>query len=116
MIKKEKIKYVNGGRVKSIEKSMLTDDIVESLAETFSAMGDPTRVKIIYVLAKEELCVGDIAMFLNISSSAVSHQLRLLRNLRLVKHRHTGKIAYYTLDDIHIEKLFAEGLKHIKGI
>ena len=88
--------------------------MIEALAETFSAMGDPTRVRIIHILTKQEMCVGDIARMLEITSSAVSHQLRLLRNLRLVKHRHMGKIAYYTLDDDHIEKLFTEGIKHIR--
>ncbi len=116
--KKEKtkiqsIKYVDEAKVNSAREKIQSDEIVEYLAETFSCLGDPTRTRIISVLLDQELCVGDLARLLNLSSSTVSHQLRILRNLRLVKHRHDGKNSYYCSDDIHIKNLFNEGLKHI---
>lgn len=109
------IEYIDEKKVNLVQKSMPDNYIIELLAETFNAMGDSTRVKIIFALTKEELCVSDISHLLNLTSSAVSHQLRNLRNLHLVKHRHDGKIIYYSLDDEHIESLFNEGLKHVLG-
>ncbi len=108
------IKSVDKAKVTSILKEMLTDDEARNLSETFRVLADPTRSKIIYALLKTELCVCDIASILNISVSAVSHQLRLLRNMRLVKYRKEAKMVYYSLDDKHISKLFNEGLKHIR--
>lgn len=109
-----KIKSVNKTKVKAVKKSMLSDNEVNSLSETFSVLADPTRTKIIYALSREELCVCDIANILGISISAVSHQLRVLRNMRLVKFRKEAKMVYYSLDDKHINRLFNEGLKHIR--
>jgi len=97
-----------------VKKAMLSDKDVYSLSETFSVLADPTRTKIIYALLKEELCVCDIASILGISISAVSHQLRILRNMRLVKFRKDAKRVYYSLDDRHINRLFNEGLKHVR--
>ena len=85
----------------------------EALAETFRVLGDPTRIRIIEVLAGGELCVCDIASMFEISESAVSHQLRLLRNMRLVRARRAGRQVYYTLDDRHILSLFQQGLRHV---
>jgi DNA-binding transcriptional ArsR family regulator len=84
------------------------------LAETFKALGDTTRIKILYALSIEELCVCDLTSLLSASQSAVSHQLRILRNMRLVKYRKQGRSVYYSLDDNHIKTLFAEGLKHVE--
>jgi len=108
------VKSVDKSRVKAIKKVMLSDRDVNSLSETFSVLADPTRTKIIYALSKEELCVCDIASILGISISAVSHQLRVLRNMRLVKFRKEAKRVYYSLDDKHINRLFNEGLKHVR--
>ena len=108
------IKAVDGKKVRAIRRSMLTDHEAVSLSETFSVLADPTRSKIIYALSREELCVCDIASLLKMSLSAVSHQLRILRNMRLVKFRKESKMVYYTLDDEHITTLFHEGLKHIR--
>lgn len=83
------------------------------LAETFKALGDPTRLRIVTALALEELCVCDVARIVDVSESAVSHSLRTLRQLRLVRFRKVGKIAYYSLDDAHVARLVAEGLGHI---
>jgi len=83
------------------------------LAEIFKALGDPTRLKIIYVLSKSPLCVCDIASLLDMTQSAISHHLRLLRNLKLVKFKKEGKMVIYSLDDDHVLRLFKEGLEHV---
>jgi len=90
------------------------EEVFMKLAVTFKVLGDVTRTKIIFCLMKEELCVNDIADHIRMSQSAVSHQLRVLRNLDLVKYRRDGKISYYSLNDEHINYLFEEGLKHVK--
>jgi DNA-binding transcriptional ArsR family regulator len=84
------------------------------LAETFRLLGDMTRVRILDALSCSELCVCDIARLLGLSESAVSHQLRLLRGLRLVRPRRAGRQVFYALDDEHIVKLFREGLRHVE--
>ena len=83
------------------------------LSDLFKIFGDSTRIKIINVLFDNELCVGDIANKLNISQSAISHQLRILKNSKLVKYRKEGTIIYYSLDDDHVEKIFKMGCEHI---
>ncbi len=93
---------------------LLSQDSVESLAETFKALGDSTRVRILDAVFRAELCVGEIATLLGLSESAVSHQLRLLRNLRLVRPRRSGQQIFYSLDDQHIVRLFAQGLEHVE--
>jgi ArsR family transcriptional regulator, lead/cadmium/zinc/bismuth-responsive transcriptional repressor len=95
-------------------KGLMREEDVFLLAEIFKAMGDSTRIRILHALALEELCVCDLAALLGISPSALSHQLRHLRNLRLVKPRKAGKMVFYSLDDDHILNLFAEGLAHIR--
>jgi len=87
---------------------------MQRLAETFKVLGDTTRSKIIFALSLEELCVCDIANLLGATKSAVSHQLRILRNMKLVKYRKDGKLAFYSLDDEHIRNLFDEGLRHVE--
>ncbi len=102
-------------KVTSVKKQMKTDHCFQQLAETFKAMSDPTRTKIIYALCMEnELCVGDIAAIIGSSDSAISHQLRTLRNMKLVSYHKAGKVTYYSLDDQHINNLFAEGLRHVE--
>ncbi len=92
----------------------LDPDAVEALAGTFRLLGDPTRVRILDVVARGERCVRDIAGQLGATESAVSHQLRLLRGRRLVRPRRAGRHVYYVLDDQHIVKLFAQGLEHVQ--
>lgn len=99
--------------VARVQKEMVDESSAARLAETFKAMGDLTRIKIINALCQEELCVCDIAFLLGMSQSAISHQLRVLRNLKLVKNRKAGKIVYYSLDDEHIVNLFKQGLEHV---
>ena len=104
---------INRKKVDNIKKQMLEENKTIKLSETFSALSDPTRVKILHALSKSELCVCDISAILNMSISAVSHQLRVLRNMRLVKFRKTGKMVYYSLDDEHIVKLFKVAHEHV---
>ena len=85
-----------------------------ALAETFKLLGDGTRVRILDALSRSELCVCDIARLLGLSESAVSHQLRLLRGMRLVRPRRDGRMIFYTLDDQHIVRLFEQGLEHVE--
>jgi DNA-binding transcriptional ArsR family regulator len=87
---------------------------VATLAETFRALGDPTRVRVLDALSRAELCVCDLATLLGLSESATSHQLRLLRSLRLVRTRRAGRMVFYALDDDHITRLFAQGLEHVE--
>lgn len=105
---------VDAMTVQRLLKTMLAPELVESLAETFKVLGDPTRVKILHALLHGELCVCDLSAVLGMTPSAVSHQLRLLRSLRLVKTRRDGKVVFYSMDDEHIIGLFAEGLRHVR--
>jgi DNA-binding transcriptional ArsR family regulator len=96
-----------------IKENELSEEIILKLAETFKVLGDPTRIKIINALSNVELCVCDVSEHLEMSSSAVSHQLRVLRNLNLVKYRKEGRSVYYSLDDDHILQLFSQCLEHV---
>ena len=108
------VKFVDKVRVDAVKKQMLKDEEINRLGETFGILSDSTRIKIIFALSRKELCVCDISNLLNVSMSAISHQLRILRNARLVKYRKQGKMVFYSLDDRHISTLFNEGLKHIR--
>jgi ArsR family transcriptional regulator len=96
------------------EPQALDVDRATRLAEIFGALGDPTRLRLISALAAHDLCVGDLAALLGMSLSAVSHQLALLRRLRLVRRRRVGQRIYYALDDEHILSLYQAGLSHIE--
>jgi ArsR family transcriptional regulator len=98
----------------SLKRRLLTESSVLALAETFKVLGDTTRVRILDALSQSELCVCDLASLLGLSESAVSHQLRLLRGMRLVRARRDGRLVYYTLDDQHIVGLFEQGLEHVQ--
>lgn len=99
--------------VSLLEEKKLSDDVVYELSETFKVLGDPTRIKILHALNEKELCVCDLSELLDMSSSAISHQLRVLRNNKLVKHRKEGRSVYYSLDDEHVMCLFGQGLSHV---
>jgi DNA-binding transcriptional ArsR family regulator len=101
---------------KSANRSLEHHELFSLLAATFQALGDSTRVRIVWALSKTELCVGDIARLLSMSQPAVSHHLRLLRNMRLVKVRREGRISFYQLDDAHISRLLAEGIEHVEDL
>jgi len=87
---------------------------VEAVADTFRVLGDPTRLRILDALSAGELCVCDIASLVNISESAVSHQLRLLRGMRLVRPRRAGRLVYYAVDDQHILELLNQASTHVE--
>jgi ArsR family transcriptional regulator len=94
--------------------SLMSTRAVEALADTFRVLGDPTRVRILDALSAGELCVCDIASLVGISDSAASHQLRLLRGMRLVRPRRAGRLVYYAVDDQHILELLAQALTHVE--
>jgi len=96
--------------------NILDEDKIIDLAELFKIFGDSTRIKIIYVLLNEEMCVNDIANKINATQSAVSHQLRILKTSKLVKYRKEGNLIYYSLDDDHIKKIFEMGCEHINEV
>ncbi|AVX21559.1 MAG: ArsR/SmtB family transcription factor [Bacillota bacterium] len=99
--------------VKQVKEKMPAEEQLYDLAELFKVFGDTTRIKILYALFAAEMCVCDIAALLNMSQSAISHQLRVLKQARLVKNRKEGKIVYYSLDDEHIKQIFDQGFLHI---
>ncbi|CDF57655.1 ArsR/SmtB family transcription factor [Thermobrachium celere] len=99
--------------VNEVKKKMPEEEVLFDLAEFFKVFGDSTRIKIMYALFEHEMCVCDIAALLNMTQSAVSHQLRVLKQARLVKYRKEGKVVYYSLNDEHIKDIVKEGLEHI---
>ena len=109
------ISLINEAKVSAVRSAMPPERNLIRLAETFRVLGDPTRVRILHALSLEELCVCDISSLLRTTKSAVSHQLRLLRSLRIVKYRKDGRIVYYSLDDSHVGNLLREGLNHISS-
>lgn len=98
----------------AVKERLLDDQSAAALAETFKVLGDPTRVRILDALARSEVAVCDLADMLGVTQSAVSHQLRLLRSMRLVRSRRDGRHIYYAVDDDHIAKLFKQGLEHVQ--
>ena len=101
-------------KVNKIKKIMPSDDLLFDIAEVFKVFGDTTRIKILYVLLCCEMCVCDIAHILNISQSAVSHQLRTLKQMDLVRNRRKKKTIFYSLSDSHIKTILSQGLEHIE--
>ncbi len=108
------ITVIDEKKVKAVKKKLPGDSLINELSETFKSLSDFTRLKILLSLAEDELCVCDIAALTGVSVSAISHQLRLLKNTRLVNHRKNGKMVYYSLDDQHINKIVNEATKHCK--
>jgi DNA-binding transcriptional ArsR family regulator len=106
--------HLDPRKVTALRKAMLGIPSVAALAETFKVLGDVTRVRILDALSRSELCVCDLAQLIGLSESAVSHQLRILRGMRLVRARRVGRMAFYTLDDQHIVRLFAQGMEHVE--
>lgn len=100
--------------VDKVKKNMPEVELLYDLAELFKVFGDSTRVKILWALDEAEMCVCDIAVLLNMTQSAISHQLRVLKEARLVKNRREGKVVYYSLDDDHVKSIFEQALIHIK--
>ena len=102
--------------IDEVRQVMPQDEMLYDLAELFKVFGDTTRIKILYALFSKEMCVCDIADLLGMTHSAISHQLRVLKQARLVKFRKEGKVVYYSLDDSHISQIFDCGLSHIQEI
>ena len=99
--------------VELLKQDQLGDEVVYELGELFKTIGDPTRIKILYALKDRELCVCNLSELLEMTPSAISHQLRVLRNNKLVKYRKEGRSVYYSLDDDHVLCLFTQGLQHV---
>ena len=108
------ISLIHEDVIKKVGENMPEEDMLYDLADLFKIFGDSTRIKILYVLFSSEMCVCDIATLLNMNQSAISHQLRVLKNARLVKNRRDGKVVYYSLDDDHVKQIFDQGLAHIR--
>ena len=104
---------VHEGAVEQVRSQLPQDEMLYDLAELFKIFGDSTRVKILYALLESELCVCDIAKLMDVSQSAVSHQLRVLKGSKLVKFRREGKTLYYSLADEHVFRILSQGMEHI---
>lgn len=110
-----KEKVIHKDLLKKASDSLPSEDDLTELSEFFRIFGDKTRIKILYgLLEAKEMCVCDISEFLGLSQSAVSHQLRILRQTRLVKYRKEGRTVFYSLDDEHIEEILKVGMFHVK--
>ncbi|GKU80436.1 metalloregulator ArsR/SmtB family transcription factor [Paenibacillus sp. L3-i20] len=100
--------------IATVRGKLIDDTTAVELSDLFKALGDPTRIRIIHALLQSELCVHDLTEVLVMGQSAISHQLRLLRNMRIVKRRKVGKTVFYSLDDDHVEQLIVLTLQHLK--
>lgn len=105
---------INEQTAKGIEEKMPIESELYDLADLFKVFGDSTRIKILYVLYENEMCVYDIAKLLNMTQSAISHQLRVLKQNRLVKYRKEGKTVLYTLADEHVFTILSQGIEHVE--
>ena len=99
--------------IDKVNQEMPEEEILYDLAELFKIFGDSTRIKILYVLLEAEMCVCDIAQLLNMNQSAISHQLRVLKQSQLVKFRREGKTVFYSLADSHVKTIIGQGLEHV---
>ena len=109
----DKSTIVNQKDVDKVTKALPDEEILYDVAELFKVCGDSTRIKIICALFESEMCVYDLAATLQMTQSAISHQLRILKNANLVKFRRDGKLIYYSLDDEHVQQIFDAGYKHV---
>lgn len=105
--------HVHSDIIHKVEKVMPDEQELLNLSEFFRVFGDSTRIKILYALSQSEMCVCDIATLLQMGQSAISHQLRVLKQMRLVTFRREGKTVFYRLADAHIETILAQGMEHI---
>ena len=106
--------FVHEDTVREVLGGMPDDETLYDLAELFKVFGDSTRIKILYALFESEMCVCDMAQLLGLSQSAVSHQLRTLKNSKLVKFRREGKTVFYSLDDEHVRSIIGQGMEHLR--
>ena len=110
----EELEIIDEEKINKVRQKMPKDELLFDLAELFKVFGDSTRMKIICALLEDELCVGDIAVITNSTPSAISHQLRVLKQAKLLKYRKDGKSVYYSLDDEHVKQIFEKGREHIE--
>ena len=110
------LNIIHEDKVEKVKSMMPKDDLIYDLAEFFKVFADSTRMKIIYALMEDELCVCDIAAIVGTTQSAISHQLRILKQSKLVKYRKEGKVVYYSLDDEHISEIVKKGREHIEEL
>ena len=99
--------------IKAVKALLPSDETLFELSDLFKLFGDTTRIKILYLLFEKELCVCDIAALLNMTQSAISHQLKVLKNSKLVKFRREGKVVFYRLSDNHVKSIIAQGMEHL---
>lgn len=105
--------YANKEVVLRVQENLPDEELLYDLAELFKIFGDSTRIRILYVLFEAEMCVYDIASLLNMTHSAISHQLRVLKQNKLVKSRREGKLVFYSLADNHVRMIIDQGMDHI---
>ncbi|MDF2537929.1 MAG: putative transcriptional regulator [Herbinix sp.] len=105
---------IHGDVVDCVKNKMPPEDELYDLSDFFKVLGDSTRIKIMWALDESEMCVCDLAVLLNMTKSAISHQLHSLRQANLVKYRKEGKVVYYSLSDDHVKEIFEKGLEHIR--
>ena len=110
------ITVIHENTVKKVKEVIPEDDLIYDLAEFFKVFADSTRMKIIYALMENELCVCDIANIVGTTQSAISHQLRILKQSKLVKYKKEGKVVYYSLDDDHIAQIVKKGREHVEEL
>jgi ArsR family transcriptional regulator, lead/cadmium/zinc/bismuth-responsive transcriptional repressor len=107
------VRTIHINRIKQARRDSITESHLLRLSSIFKLLGDPTRLRIVTALQGGEMCVCDLAAYLNLTESAVSHQLRRLREFNLIKNRRQGQILFYSLDDNHIEDLLKTGFEHV---
>lgn len=108
------VTYVHNDMIQKVKAQMPDDEQISSLADFYKVFGDATRVKILCVFLQSEMCVCDLAELLGMTQSAISHQLRVLKQMKLVKNRREGKTVYYSLADGHIQTIISQGMEHIQ--
>ena len=105
--------FVHQDTIKEVQKDILKSYDIDKISKLFKAISDPTRIKILFALKSHELCVCDISVILNMSQSAISHQLKILKDEDLVRSRKDGKTRFYRLADFHVHTLFTQAIEHI---
>lgn len=106
-------KAIDEDTVKKVGEMMPEEETLYDLADFFKVFGDSTRIKVLWALSKSDMCVCDIAVLLNMTKSSISHQLRILKQARLVKYTKSGKNVFYSLTDLHVLQIFNQGFEHI---
>ena len=113
-LEQNKFLVIDENKAKEIQDNIPLEEEIYDLSDLFKIFSDSTRIKILCILFESEMCVYDLSSILNMSQSAISHQLRLLKQSKLVKHRREGKVIFYSLADDHIRKIIDNGLEHIQ--